>query len=700
MKLATAMGLAVCAVVSITPQISAQDRPDGLLTQYCKQSDRNPWFCGRSLPESQRWYVLAGYCTNHPTPKARPIGTLPPDPNGTAVTPDELCANLLAVEPLSLAFDRRAQKWDEAHIKEILTTHGRAFDTDDATGVPVAKLKANDRIGIVVTHANPMVNSATRGAPKQDDAEQFAAVPQLLAALGPAVSTVVGAFAGLLSQPPSNSALLAMSSGRAVVMNFDFATADELSRDIALVESSAQHIANGAKSVKARLAAFAALRNELQTLAQGLEHGQTVFHGRFDQSLESERAWADSFRELSEGLNASVSYASCEASLDLVSTIVGGEKPAEVEVAAINFARLLKQVDSDGAFKCKLEYPREVLVPRVAAVERAAHQAAIDPEIVDANGIKMITLLRQQQADARSGYLAEAMTLRASLGQLTTRRDAAEQVLKKEEETRKAAGALSVMATRARDSGFRIDEHGNLIVSDMIFVTDETYTGGFTKVRTTPLVITRGSPYADQVIASGPQELTTSYKLARYGADRVTVTAGPIYTKVSSPTYTAIDIDPSSNTEVSSASSATESGVTTTTTVKKPELKRVVEKDRDPRAGTLGIFLNYRVIGTQAFGVGGQFGVGVSKDFPSFHYGLGINASKWFTAGLGCGAFRVKALGLNASGVQQQIDDPVSGDGDIRLTNAWRKKCFGDGADAYYGMISVNLLGLPLFSGK
>ena len=96
-------------------------------------------------------------------------------------------------------------------------------------------------------------------------------------------------------------------------------------------------------------------------------------------------------------------------------------------------------------------------------------------------------------------------------------------------------------------------------------------------------------------------------------------------------------------------------------------------------------------------GIGVQGGVAMSTDNPAFMGGLSFNAGDYVIVGAGCGAFRVKTLGVGASGAVQQVDDRVIGNDDIRTANTWSRDC---ARDAFYFSLSVNLTGLPLFSPK
>ena len=124
-----------------------------------------------------------------------------------------------------------------------------------------------------------------------------------------------------------------------------------------------------------------------------------------------------------------------------------------------------------------------------------------------------------------------------------------------------------------------------------------------------------------------------------------------------------------------------------TTTVQSPESKIITEKERQPREGSYGLFVNYRTWGTTKFGVGGQFGVAMSLDNPGAMYGLSFNVSPYVTAGVGMGSFRVKAL--DPSLTTGEGGSSVYSDADIKTRTFWD--------ETYYFSISVNINELPLF---
>jgi hypothetical protein len=126
-------------------------------------------------------------------------------------------------------------------------------------------------------------------------------------------------------------------------------------------------------------------------------------------------------------------------------------------------------------------------------------------------------------------------------------------------------------------------------------------------------------------------------------------------------------------------------GTSETTTVARPELKVIREKDQQPRSGSYALFVNERLFGTNSLGAGLQFGVATSADNPAFLFGGAINLSEYVTLGIGGGRFRLKSLSAD----QRGADVRVLNSDEIRLDTDWTW--------AKYASISVNISGLPLF---
>jgi len=107
-----------------------------------------------------------------------------------------------------------------------------------------------------------------------------------------------------------------------------------------------------------------------------------------------------------------------------------------------------------------------------------------------------------------------------------------------------------------------------------------------------------------------------------------------------------------------------------------------VEKDRQPRTGAYGLFLNYRLWGSPRAGIGAQFGAATSADNPGFMAGISGNVSPYVTIGGGYASFRVKDLDMDRNAA-------VYSDADIRMRTYWD--------DTWYVSLSVNISDLPLF---
>jgi hypothetical protein len=165
-----------------------------------------------------------------------------------------------------------------------------------------------------------------------------------------------------------------------------------------------------------------------------------------------------------------------------------------------------------------------------------------------------------------------------------------------------------------------------------------------------PLTISANSHYADQVLTPRPKEIATSYRLARVGADRFSVSAGMVFTRASSATFAAVDLDPTTNTTETAETVVGPTGNTTKTVVTRPELKSIIEKDRDTRSGTVALMANFRWGG--GFSAGLRGGVGLATKEPALLAGLSFGFWKTVEIGIGCGWYQVRTLGVGAGGAQ------------------------------------------------
>ncbi|MGH9387005.1 MAG: hypothetical protein ACRD2N_22275 [Vicinamibacterales bacterium] len=675
----------VCAAVPFGVCVSAEAQSRTAFELYCKTTtDHSEWLCANQarLSEAQKWDIVAAYCldtvgataSRRAADIAKTFAGKPPQAHGQ---PSVCDAFKTTPTPLALRFDHRKGEWEDNG--EVFKHFNKLLKLDPITRIPTAHLSGGDRIGIIITETNPLVFAANRGEAREDNIEAMKNLEKLLGLLG-------GALAPLVAD---RGTAAAMGSKRKP-------TPTEHDRE--QIKQWAEAVSTPLAALRAKLRALVDLRAAIQLTAQRLENGPAPFDGTLDESLEKPEVWRTLFGNVAKALdppqsppppNPVPNLNACAAIFDAFPAVTTADSPVSADAATI---RLLQMFDVPQPPCGSLLYPAtiELITKDIQTAARAALSGGAT-ELAD---------FRKRQSTARAQNLPNVLVLFRMISDLTASRQAARDTLLKEEDTRKAATALKIVADRVRDAAFRKDCQ-QLILVNRIYLPDELFDSSWTKIRVTPLKIAVNSPYADQVVSSHPKDVSTSYRLVRKNFDRFSVAAGLVYTKVSSPVFVAIDPDPSTNrtTTVTEKASRTDGTTTTDTSLATvtPELKEIAEKERQPRAGSFGLFANYRVLQLGALGLGLQGGVGTSVDNPAFFGGLSVNAGSYLTLGAGCGVFRVKALGQDAKGQQQALRSPVLGNDDIRTESRWNHDCK---SDAFYVTISVNLTGLPLFSPK
>lgn len=711
---AAAQGAATVTVQGAEVETQKSMTINDAFSDYCHQPDASRWFCAERpqaaappLSEALAWEILNGYCFDE-VGQTRPTADMRRDlltklvavKADTPLSPrEQFCRSVMpgVTQPLLFQYDHTSLKWGS----EIWGNQKRRVKIDPVTGLPTAWLVPGDQIGIVVTRTNPLIYVASRGTPKEENIEQFDAMARLITLAGASLPSALADFAA--KNPGAAKQAINVFAAKRAAGSSDLESIastltlgalpngfDEDEREVGL---AAVLIKDAVDPLRERLSRFNELRSSLQLLSQSLEKGPSVFHGTFEQALESPEEWRAIFGGLREALSGTPQYEGCEALFDAFGPVVNlsVDKPNDIHAAVLRFRRL-RQTEPKGAQpNCLLKKYPATLEAAANDVGQMAQAVARNPDEVFGSG-KAIEELRKRQTKARDDHFQNSLALVAMTRGLGARREAATQMLEKEEATRKAAMALASIVTRTRDASFRQDGVGGLLVSDRIYVEEEVYESSWAKIRTTSLNVSISSPYADQVTPAHPKDVATSYRMARQGADRFSVTVGILYTTAASPTYVAADPDPASNTVVKTTTQTPVTGGTSTTETTQPELKRITLKDEDSRAGQFAIFAGWRLVGGDGVGVGVQGGVAVSTDKPAFLGGGYLNVSKWLMVGGGVGRFRVKQLGLGANGVLQAVDDPIGSTDDIKLENGWIPKG--------YAVLSVNILGLPLFSSK
>jgi len=677
--------LSATAVAAQPPTVAT------VFDEYCKQPDSSQWFCGTrkfEVPDSQKWEIVEAYCFDDVN-RSRPVDEgkrkaavdilLP-----KASTRRDVCsAHIQVVPPLALEFNHRKMEWLDKN--KGFEARGRRLELDPVSRTPTAHLVNGDVVGIVILETNPALFLANRGEAKEDNIDQIKSLEQVLALLGTSLGGLVGDLQRLNIR--TTDQIRSYSADKFLAMTPRRTDADVFLGDLERLKDVISKANTSHQPIRAKLKSLVEHRERLQLVAQQLEHGPARLKGALDQTLEDPGAWHTLFVQLAKDGENIPGLERCEPVLNAFGPIVSTkpDEPVAVHAATLQFLQLFETNSQDRVGSTRpcseLNYIG-LLEAAATAIQDAARAAARNP-----SDPALAKALRDSQADGRERHLQHALILAGLVRQVAAIRQGFKDTAGKEEETRKAALVLGLIANRVRDAAIRRVEPDELVVTNRIFVQDEVYSSAWTKVRTTPLRIVVNSPIADAVPNQRAKETTTSYRFVRRGFDKLTFGVGILYTPAYNATYTALDPDPSVNqtqTTTTSTGGPPPAPVETTQVVR-PELKQIVEKDRQPRAGSYGAFVNYRVWGSSAFGLGGQFGVGLSADNPAFLGGGSVNLSRFVTLGVGVGSFRLKRL----SAAQSDTSFRVASADEIRIDSRW---------DEYgYISLSVNLSGLPLF---
>ena len=655
-----ALAWTTLVTLAVAPDAGAQSATslDGAFDAYCKSPGHSPWFCADRAGEmsaSHKFDVIAAYCDTH---KEAPF-----------------CGALIA--PLTLEFDVATRGWRERRAGSFKALH-RTVDFDPVTKLPTAYLRVGDVLSIDI-RANPLVFLANRGEAKEENVAQVKALEQLLALFGSMASGLVSEVAkNAVDSDARRTRRLQILRNRTAPVDI---TADPIIDDEATFQADQQTIAGWTQSAQGaftgldgRLGRFKRVRADLQLVAQRLAStGSAQFDlARLEPALESPTDWAAEFSAVAAAITQLPDVSGCAPAFDGAVQLVS-LNPADAVAVHAGALRFLQAVPTGAAVCPGLAYP-DRLRDTIDRVREAAERAARAPD--DAVARRALT---EVHASARERHMVHALVLRRltqGFGDLVGRM---KEALTKEEDVRKAALVLARVAVRVKDAGVRTTGT-TADLAYRLYVPDEPYRSPWTKARTNPVVVSVNSPYADAVPVD-QKDVSTSYRVMRAGLDRLSFGVGLLFTHAASVSYAAVDPDPGSNT---TTSETTVSGTSppTTTVVVKPEAKKIVEKDRQPRTGAYGLFLNYRLWGSPRAGIGAQCGAATSADNPGFMAGISGNVSPYVTIGGGYASFRVKDLDMDRNAA-------VYSDADIRMRTYWD--------DTWYVSLSVNISDLPLF---
>lgn len=682
-----------------------------VFTEYCGEPDANQWLCARKgrLTLSEQWEIVDGYCRLALTPAERDArqGTAAafltharPVSRETAV-----CAHHdLALAPMAVEYDFQTGQWSSSN--KGAEVRKRDIRIDPLFGYPTAFLQKNDQLGVIVNHINPLLYQVTRGDLKVEDIEQVKGLQQLLGSLGPLLGGLVGDLGEPGEKKRGGISALQELHNKLEVPPTTASSQDAYNEDLALAVMLKEMLRTAIEPLEGDLRRLTDERRRLQLLAQELQDGGAWLTGPLEEPLENPAHWAKLFGDAETGIKPVGTLDGCHAIYEAFAAVVTtpADKALDVHGAAIKFLQLHPLLTpAEPALDqtpCVLRSYIGVLKPAVEAIATVAALAARDPAAPYEGGTTRSVLITRQ-AEAREAHLGRALTLQRIARQLVSTKDAAKEALKQQDDTRKAALALHLTADRVRMAERRVVGNQRYIVN-RLFVQERQFEADWTKVLTESIKISVSSQYADQIPTERARETVTSYKVRREGSDRLSFGVGLIYTRMANPAFAAADPDPKANTSISQSTTDDVSipGTKITTTVTKPELKVIAQKDSTSLAGAYASFVNYRLWVPRGVALNGQFGVALSAANPALYFGMSVNAGQLVTVGFGCGAFRVKALGVGADNKQQKVNDTlVTGNDDIRLDNKWAT-CFSDGKHAWYLSLNLNLSGLSLFSGK
>lgn len=669
---------------------SREDPLDAAFKAYCAQGGGDlPWFCGTretTLSMAHKFDILNGYCTGD-----RISGRPAPD--------EAVCKAFHALEPpLVLEFESATGKWSHRGGFEA-----RRIDVeyDSLTRLPLAYLGKRGNVSVVVV-GNPLRMSVNRGAAKETDVPQVAMLEKLLesaavlagglpGALSSAWSTRMATLQRTDTQDTMRSAerrpasVLAMPRLAVDVEDETALDASAYESDLAIVRGQVKAVATQTRRLRAELDKLRQSQRAFQLLAQRLDaEAAPIDMALLNQALENPAAWASLFEDVGKQVAAVPAVAAWTPFFESTAAALTAD-PSKPPAAYDAVIRALDQQPDLSACSspCADSAYRARVVETLGMVATAASLASRAPS----NAIAQ-TALRTALVDARERHLLHLLALGRAFQSLHTMKGAVAEALSQEEATRSAAMQLASTSRGVRDSATRRVGMAVVRIERKIYVPDEAFDVSWTKIREFPLVIAPASSAADGG-GTAVKEKTTSYRLARKAANRVSVGAGLIFTGAHSSVYGAVDTAPGVTTNVSTTTKTedAETGSTTTTTVAQVEPKELIEKERQSRSGTIGLFLSYRMTQSEDWGAGVQFGFGTSD--PAFLVGPVLYLSRYLTFSGGAAWFRVNRLGLGFNGREQQVGDVVFSADEVRSRDRWPL--------SYYLSISANVSGLPIF---
>lgn len=655
---------------------------------YCAQGGGElGWFCGtgeQTLSLAHKYDILNGYCTRDKVA-------------GLPAPAAAVCDGFGQLQPPPvIEFDVATRRWSARGGFEIRRIR---VEIDSLAGLPLAYLGKRGNISVVIL-GNPMTLDVNRGATTETNAPQVAMLEKLLES--------AAMFAGGLPSAAAFTARAAKTSATGGERTFSMSSHPALPHgmeadavevdttgmddwlayqaDLLLAKDHVKSLNDGARPLKAQLRKLRGAERTFRLLAQRLESAPASFDpSLLAPTLEDPVGWSALFGQVANTIGDLTPVAAWAPFFEKAAAGLSADpaKPQAVYEAVTRALDAQPDLTACDPACADSEY-RARVADTLTSVGRAALEASRDARNASAQ-----SALRSALADARDRHLLHALALTRAFQTVTKVEETLTEALSQEDATRTAGMRLASISARARASATSRPAPGVVRVDRKIYVPDEVFLASWTKIREYPLVIAVPTSAGDVVFSTLPKETKTSYRLARKAASRVSIGAGLIYTPAHSSVYGVVDPTPGVTTTVSDTTKRGDagSGTSGTTTVAQLEPKQIIETDRQSRAGTIGLFLNYRAVGTEDLGAGVQLGFGTSD--PALLVGPVLNLSRYLTFSGGAGFFRVKRLGHDLGGREQRPGDIVYSGDELRSRDAW--------IWSFYFSLSANVSGLPLF---
>lgn len=401
----------------------------GLMDEYCREPDRNPYWCAsegraRTLPDAQRFDILRTHCLS---------GTAP-----------GLCAKVKEVrEPLTLEYHFRSGLWDRGRFEAVGEPGGRArYEEDAVTGKPAIYVKHGERVSVIVNEINPMAYGLTRGEPTVRDIEGIEAIKMALSTAGGVLSAVAAMVTParalpLPSPPPPVTPAERSRDGvrvDALTARVDTRWKDAEAEALEITAAAARELKAPLTPVQRAVERLDMQHRRLARTMRLLDQGEVRLGRPFDTDIERADTWSALFETLRSAPDAS-GLNGCAAILDIYVAAVESEKAVGALGKLAEFTVLR---DRPG---CPFKLLNAVLSESAGKIQEAAAGPSGD---LDAT--------RREQAALA---LPAVRSVRQALAALTKARETALAVIEKEGDLRKQAALSQRLSHRAMNAALR-----------------------------------------------------------------------------------------------------------------------------------------------------------------------------------------------------------------------------------------------------